>query len=541
MSTRPLPAWPGDLVEPERLDADAGIALPELERILERVRRDDIIPAAPAPARADAAMRETLEDSGRIEAVTDRLRLLGYLAPGGRAAPPDRLDAAIRRFQSEAGLRVDGAPGPITWTALDQLVTFETATRVHSRIHADGPDPALRRAANLRLRTLGFSAHRSSPDSAPNADANTAVELDRVALDDFWRMAQRLRIVPFGRRWQDAATVLELLFDQDRLIQGASHSARRVRGQRYFSYLKRSNESEADIEAGLGRFLVRLARVELWLLGYEVRIDARAGYPVRGFGQVPRRNRDPLLRSALRAFARLADIPSQTELTPELFAALGAPDRAPAGTRSVSTATPASRAVTHPSAVDDPGHASLARVPDQAAVAAVWSTARTLGARLWDGFRRLLGWLRRGVRAVLDIGRNLARAFMRSAIEAWEMARFAIREAARAMGQWLRGHVGMRHPESTQVAISKDGDMLVRLRQRAPQMHIDAATRSTLRFGAAFHLAMQLLTAVLAILRGALAGATGRITGWARVLRALVESHRDIQPIYRELRALTGS
>jgi hypothetical protein len=98
-----------------------------------------------------------------ILAIRSRLIDLGYLGEStenrSKAFLDNRLKRAIKKFQKEAGLTEDAWVGPKTWSALQQLVSFEDAqdpANWRKELIKDLSQPAILRAVYLRLYALGF-------------------------------------------------------------------------------------------------------------------------------------------------------------------------------------------------------------------------------------------------------------------------------------------------------------------------------------------------------------------------------------------------
>ncbi|GMU78267.1 MAG: N-acetylmuramoyl-L-alanine amidase [Acidimicrobiia bacterium] len=115
-------------------------------------------PDRPAPAPAATVLRR----GDRGEAVRDLQQRLGALGlpvePDEAGAFADATEAAVRTFQRDRGLQIDGEVGRATWTALvdsgfslgDRLLYFRQPLQ-------RGDDVA---ALQRRLNTLGFDARR---------------------------------------------------------------------------------------------------------------------------------------------------------------------------------------------------------------------------------------------------------------------------------------------------------------------------------------------------------------------------------------------
>jgi len=526
-----LPAYPDDLLAPEAL-ASKPPALSDygdIEAMLLAAERQGIVEI---PANDAFEARSGASNRIRDPVIAERLNLLGYLNDlsdaDGAAGSPTRLRflLALEDFQAEAGLDADAWAGPVTWRALQQLVTFEVATAVGNWFDPEQqPRPALVRAIRLRLFALGLLGRR--PAQGPP-------ELPQAELDAFWILCCRLRISSFGDPRPELPELLSLLFDQDRLLEAVVTTTRTAqiggRERQVFSYAKLTRERRREVDREVAQFLACMAKIELWLLGFDVDITHVGNYPVYRFDLGKTRSNQKLRRALDAFFDQLdrRDRRLRASLTPELFAAFLDPAAPPTDTPETSTDkaqedTDFSREV-----------AEALRDGDR--LGSAWELGRQLGMKLWDGMRRLLRWLRRGLHRILEVGRNLARAFFRYAMNGYAMARGACIEVAQALGQYVRGSIPTG--STIQLLIERDGDMRLILPKEAPAPVTTAAIRALRLFAAGLQLGARLLALLLRVLRSVAAGALG---GWARLLWLLVQGYRDMRPLWLQLRALQAA
>lgn len=527
--TGSLPDYPDDLPEPEALASKAAAMSDygDIETMLVAAERRGIVEI---PANDPVAARSGVCNRIRDPVVAERLHLLGYLRDpkdvNGAAGSPSRtrfLDA-IEAFQAEAGLDVDAWTGPVTWRALQQLVTFEVTTAVELWFDAEQrPRPALIRALRLRLFALGLLGRRPGP-SPPR--------LPQDALDAFWMLCCRLRIGTLGDPRPGLRELLSLLFDQDRLLAAVvatTRTARIARRRRQvFSYAKLTTEPRREVDPEVARFLACMAKIELWLLGFDVDITHVGNYPVYGFDRGSGRSNQKLRRALDAFFDQLGqrDRRLRASLTPELFAALLDP----------ATAAGDGPAADKPREDGDFSQEVAEALRDGDSISRAWELGRRLGMKLWDGMRRLLRWLGRGLRRILAVGRNLARAFFRYAMNGYAMARGACIEVGRALNQYLRGSI--ETGSAIQLLVDRDGDMRLILPTDDDESATDPAIRALRLFAVGLQLGARLLALLLSMLRNVAAGALG---GWARLLWLLVQGYRDMRPLWVQLRRLQAA
>lgn len=523
-----LPVFPDDLLAPETLASrparlsDYG----DIEAILEAAERAGVVEIP-----ANDAVLARRGDANRIRdpVIAERLQLLGYLKdPGDFAGPAgsparSRFLASVEAFQSEAGLAADAWAGPVTWRALQQLITFETPTVVAKWFDPEQqPRPALIRATNLRLFALGLLSRRPG---------QRLPALPEAGLDVFWTLCCRLRIGNFGDPRPELSELLSLLFDQDRLLKAVVATTRKARiggrERQVFSYAKLTDEPRRAVEREVARFFACMAKIELWLLGFDVDITHVGNYPVYRFDPSTIRSNQKLERALDAFFDQLGqqDRRLRRSLTPELFAALGAPAAPTTDLPSASTDTRR----------DDPDFSREVAdaLRDSDRLGSAWELGRQLGMKLWDGMRRLLRWLRRGLLRILKVGRNLPRAFFHYATKGYAMARGACIEVAQALGQYVSGSIATG--STIALLIERDGDMHLTLPMDGTTGATSAAIRTLRLFAVGLELGARLLALLLRLLRSA---AVGALAGWTRLLWLLVQGYRDMRPLWLQLRAL---
>ena len=218
----------------------------------------------PNPTLASDNPNET-DSSAYIRAIRARLIELGYLGEGRKFANRrnEKLDSIlarkIRRFQKEAGIKEDGWAGPITWRVLECLVSFENQQnpdrwrKVWKTPEDFLSSKAVLRGVYCRLYAMGFFADWKrcrintrtviSPSDNPQFQA---------AIEKFCRFAQELKLLPPGSD-DLSVKMLIALYEYDEIVNRL--------GEENF-YARASADFQDNIDA--------VARIELWLLGYDV-------------------------------------------------------------------------------------------------------------------------------------------------------------------------------------------------------------------------------------------------------------------------------
>jgi hypothetical protein len=363
---------------------------------------------ATLPTTRDQAYREELHPS-RVLTIRTRLHLLGYLRKdNGSPRIGEKMRRAIARFQAEAGIEVDRWVGDQTWTALAELVDFESSSDMTRWTQDETAHRALWRAVRLRLFVLGFLESRTIRSARKMTNA----------LAEFSAISWSLGCTAVRLPARLCTETLSALFDQDGLVE------RLARAGAGFAYRLPDEMGLETLETLVRRFIVSVAAIELWLLGYDVPLDGSGRYSrPRKF---PYSKRTHPMYSALERFwrargqkqararetARRVDGDLFRELQAvELDAERGGP---PLDSEVVYREIEA-----------------LGKKSQRS----VWDHIKAIGSRLWDGIKRIWRWIKaalrraRGfVRRVVDWTRSLARL-------AYSYAKTSFAAVLRAVGR----------------------------------------------------------------------------------------------------------
>ncbi|MBN4073375.1 peptidoglycan-binding protein [Mariprofundus ferrooxydans] len=392
-----------------------------LEEAMIQAGDDHVITALPV---SDPGESVTAYSNSRLKVIANRLFLLGYL---DRDATPSQLDqtyqAGVKAFQQDAfgeqHLTSDGWVGEETWSALQQLVSFEEPSNLRQWFSDGQPCHALIRAAYLRLYALGLVAR------APGHQKRmiTLDDLNR-ALTAFARLGQVLE-------WQDDFNLnkatfptLALLFDQDELV--ARLAAANI-------------PNGVDNKKTIKPFIIGMAKIELWLIGYHIRPKGYAGGSVnsmRGNGLDLKENSQ--LYKQLALYWKSLGIKSHRINSksmgliktsfPEFFASIFYRLNA-----------------TDDSEIPDSEHVDqqlkkmqsnemLKKPKDQKSIVqALWDEVYSIGARIWDGIKRVWHWFKSKVKIVSTVGaffKNISRIAYQYILKAYEAVQAVIKGVA---------------------------------------------------------------------------------------------------------------
>ncbi|MFQ5700535.1 MAG: peptidoglycan-binding protein [Acidobacteriota bacterium] len=361
--------------------------LPEFSRLAPGERFDALVDTSrradtqgllcPLPA-TRAEVREEATFPSRIRTIRTRLFLLGYLGRDSKSGTLDaRLRGAVRAFQTEAAITVDGWVGRETWKSLEELLSFETPHDLARWFSGGHANPALARAAQVRLHVLGLLRSRH-----PRTGKKVESALERFAL-----LADLLDLAPGRLRPALSPETLAVLFDHDAI------AARMTRADDAFAFNRPRDIARGKARRLLRKFIICTAKIELWLHGFDVLLSGRADfehprrlpstperYPLhhalyefwRGAGQTDAEARRSAMTITGRFFRRLQELHEEADKVP---------DRAGIARlyETLARATPG----------------VLRDIRDQ---------IRSVGSRIWDGLKRAWRWfkslLARGIRKV---------------------------------------------------------------------------------------------------------------------------------------------
>lgn len=470
----------------------------------------------------------------RRRVVGGYLFLLGYLAK----RPPTELQAeqvrfghkprspghagdgdiqiALARFQQDAGLKQDNRAGSETWEALQELASFEHPIDVPRWLDRGRPGEVLWRAVYLRLFALGLTKLPPRPDSRLGSKQKQSEREVREGLAGFARLIALLQ--PRAARLTPSFSVptLEALFDQHGLCALAKD---------YLAGPARQSLPKQDQDAVV-TFLRDLARIELWLYGYNIDVG---NFKRRGPFQQPDRFRQSL-SSAMEDFC-------EDHGKDKKFTARGKRDET-----AVLTWFFRHLVAIHLDLPDEEDPADADRVVERVlaneeTVSGVRGAIKSLGARLWDGIARAWKWLKSVFgrifstvkRVAKRVVTNLTRFVKGAALKAFSYVKAAIRaviDGFRFMKEkLLRGS----DPQHMMVFHDGDWDFEVFVNARADDAVIENLTaRLNLRaevFALGSRILGRLISLFLSMLRAGIA------TGWFAIMLALVRVYKSLEQL----------
>ena len=373
----------------------------EVDSIFVQAQEKGVV--APLPG-TQAEVRLTELNESRICTIRTRLYLLGYLKRDNHSSTiGDRLKSAIHQFQTEAGLEADSWVGRQTWTALQELVSFEHPSNLDKWFAEKPLKPALQRAIRLRLFVLGLLPSRQTREN----------DKVRTALEKFVAVAEVLKLHDRPLLPDLVHETIRVLFDQDALAAQLGRT-----GQNFMKY-RPADISEKAAGRLIHKFTVCCAKIELWLLGYDVPLDGRAKFDTPGRSEIhsylPARY--PTFH-AFYSFWLQNGLKKQNarkravDVTGLFFETLL--DLQHKGDR-IADANQSEQLY------------EVLIKEKKSMLDRVWEQIKTIGSRIWDGLKRIWRWLKSIIKGVAKkIGiwvKNIARLAYQYALNAFPIAR----------------------------------------------------------------------------------------------------------------------
>ncbi len=456
------------------------------------------------------------KDVSRIKTIRNRLANLGYLLKdSGRPYLDGELEQAVRWFQEEADLEVDGWVGEQTWTALQELVSFESPSNLLRWFRGGQIKAPLKRAMGLRLFVLGLM------ENAPAAQPGDPTE----GMEAFGRVWEILNLGPVTSRASISLEWVARLFDQDGLIG-------RLASARVPSTLQERQSTHG--------FLLNAAKIELWLAGYKIR---PTGYDLqsRSVGDDKSDSSIWMISSSMTKYLRLKknmrfykallsfwkDHEAENDQIKTLTADFM--DTFPQFFQMIATEIQIDAVMTT-SEKQAEIERILKKYPEQ--IPTIWDHVHEMGNRVWDGIRRVWGWLktlmRSGFKKVITLGSNLARLIYDYALSAY----CVVSNVFKSFGAMVRSitnpvadgsdlkHIVMFH--------DKDFDFRVVVNSSAESKVVKALTRKVRRQTRMFVFACHVLSIVMSVTMTVIQSG---MTGYIGLIFAMIRSKKQLNRI----------
>jgi hypothetical protein len=457
----------------------------------------------------------------RLQTVSSRLHLLGYLrhkiSPRRIDKRLDDIKAAVLQFQADANLKQDSWVGNKTWYALDQLVSFESEFTYEQWFENDQVKPevqnAMHRAIQLRLYSLGLYA------SKPNRNFKL---LNKASLAKLGKILKILLIKKGDFKADFNFETISALFDQDLFTTAIAKSS----GRFLNSFPVLLSRAEKEVDKGLAqRFIISCAKVELWLLGYEVKIGGAVekndageyGYELNGelwqamfqyYQQYEGKERGEARKLA-------------ANITPRLFKSLDDALKRVDDYETDDASEEVFEALKPKTKKERKNFLSKA-----------WGYLREKGMRLWDGLKRIWRWIKKiGKKVFSFLQKNLFKAFYRFTSKAFKIITRGISSMVKSVGVYIRGIL-----PSQQMAyvFSKDMDCTSYFEKNISLENVTMGVQKIQRQSKAFTLACKIIGFAFSFFKKLSIG----VMGWAKLLFSLLKSFKKIKVFYRDLKSL---
>ena len=471
----------------------------------------------------------------RTRAAYSYLFLLGYLDKKPPSQISDtakgikrkqEISKAIKLFQSEAALTENGQLDEDTWQALRELATFEQPIDSSLWFHNKKPLLALERAAYLRLFALGLSDILPSNDSLIKKKRQSRDKNFRDALADFCEIAKLLRLAKEPLEAAPVATTLNVLFDQD------SISEKLAQGEDGISIFQPKNAVRRQKSRNVKRvtpFVQNVARVELWLFGYNIEIGN-----VNADGRFVRKEGKMTLNQGLKQFFQdSSSVPNIKPIEKDrvngyFFSLIAKLRHEPAQIDSNEI---------DDTIVNQVLQSKETRTKVQAGI-------KSFVGRLWDGAKRVWRWFKRCLLKVVEKAKkiaenlitNVSRYIHKSARNIFKFIKNAVYVVTDSMNLLFNSQIKGSDINHLFISHSKDFDLSVFVHQKADLNKVENFSERFLARSEVFQVAGEVVGFIVGFFSKVikLAG----VAGWFAILLALTKARKSIQNI-KELSART--
>lgn len=457
----------------------------------------------------------------RIQTIASRLYLLGYLRrkfnPKRIHRKIDKIKRATLAFQKDANLTTDSWVGDETWYALDELVSFESTFTYEKWFENDRIKPevqnAMHRAIQLRLWSLGLYHKKPRPKSKLLTKRSL---LKFGSILRMFYMRKKTFTADFNFE------TIQLLFDQEELTYAITTRSKPTSGS-FFLKLTKESDFKRTAERTLSKiFIVNCAKIELWLLGYDVAIDGDSNYKYAVEGD---------LWTAVYRYHQEFEEKSKAEarklamkITPKLFLSMGNALKSEESYK----ADDASEEIAQELFVKD----NVAKTTSN--IQKAWNFIKEKGMRLWDGLKRIWRWIKKiGKKVVSFIQNNLFKGFYRFVSKSFKIVTKGIGAIVKSIGVYIRG--GMV-TNGMFFKFSKDMDTYVHIAKNISDEDAEAGSLALVKQSTAFKLGCKMVGYLFYFFKNLSLG----LFGWAKILFSLLKSYRELRVLYHDFKLIAS-
>lgn len=451
----------------------------------------------------------------RLQTIASRLYLLGYLRrefnPKRIHRKLDKIKEAVLAFQKDANLTQDNWVGDETWYALDELVSFESEFTeekwfINGQIKPEVAH-AMHRAIQLRLSCLGLFHTKPRPRSKL---------LSRKSLYKFgcilrmFYMRKKSFVPDFNQE------TLQTLFDQEALTYAITKRSKPTSGS---FFLKLAADRKEDDRALSKIFMINCAKIELWLLGYDVKIDRKqdTSYSVGGdlWEAISQYYQHFEGRSEAKA-KKLAG-----KIRPVLFLGIGNALKSD----YEYSASDASEEIAKEMITQD-----VAKTTNN--IQEAWSFIKEKGMRLWDGLKRVWRWIKKIGRKVISfLKNNLFKAFYRFISKAFKIVTKGIAAVIKSFAVYIKG--GMVS-NGMFFKFAKDMDSSIYISESISAEDAEIGSLKLIKQSTAFKIGCKIVGYLFYIFKNLSLG----LLGWAKILFSLLKSYKELRILYIDFKLI---
>ena len=445
----------------------------------------------------------------RLQTIAERLYLLGYLR---NKIKPNKIDKkledikeAVIIFQKDANLKSDSWVGNKTWYALEELVSFESEFTYEQWFINDAVKPevenAMHRAIQLRLWCLGL--YSKQPRRKFDLLKKTSLIKFGKILHIF--LMKRTQFSPDF----NVATI-KILFNQDILTNAI---VKRSSANKDSFMLKLSDQNKEGDENLANRYIVNCAKVELWLLGFKVKLDGKDDFVVSKSSDLYKAILDyyQQFQSFTRAKAEsLAGI-----ITPELFVGIGKANE-----------------IGDTFDLDDASEEIANNIDSPDEINKAWAYIKNKGMRLWDGLKRVWRWIKMiGKKVSSFIKNNVFKGFFRFTSKAFKIIKQGMGAVIESIQIYIKGHMDT---SKIQFYFSKDMDTATYIPTNISSEEAEIGLQKILKQSKAFHLGCRMISFLL----GLFIKIAMTFIGWTRLLFSLLKGYKELRLLYLDFKVL---
>lgn len=486
--------------------------LGHFDEIMEEANRKGLVNKVPEN---EAETYDIKSQKIRLQTIATRLYLLGYLR---RKIPSRRIEKkfkdikeAVLKFQKDANLVEDNWVGNETWYALDELVSFESEFK-NEKWFIDGkikPEVinVIHRATQLRLWCLGLYHKKPKPNFKL---------LSKISLYKFGRILKIFLIKREKFAINFNYESLSILFDQDVLTHAITKRSKPNSGSFFIKLATDNKKKERKLAQS---FMINCAKIELWLLGYEVNIDGDTSFQYKKGSDLWKE-----ISKFYQQFGKMDKSIAEKiamKITPKFFLEIGS---ALETTDAYNSDDASEEIVKYLYSSDD--------VKTTNNINEAWTYIKEKGVRLWDGLKRIWRWIKKiGRKAAQFIKNNVFKAFYRYTAKAYKIFSRGLSAVIKSFAVYFKGY--LNSPEIN-FGFSKDLDTISYISNSISTENANVGIAKLVKQSRAFNLGCRIVGFLFYIFKNLTLG----LFGWAKILFSLLKGYKELKVLYLELKMI---